>query len=63
MSTASDKQQPADPEPRRICPYMYKPFENCWFINMTSRTVIKVQQLCGGEYERCDVYLNNHNKL
>lgn len=39
-----------------ICPFMGKPFANCYCVRTESIYISKVLSLCGRNYECCDIY-------
>ena len=47
---------------RVMCPFLNDPFEECLCRNMGSLNVLTVIQLCGGDFEACEIYRRRGSK-
>ncbi len=45
----------------RLCPYVSKPFENCYCTSTSSAVVESTINFCGGNYKQCEIYGENVN--
>ncbi len=41
---------------RKFCPFIKKPFDDCYCIKLTSQDVEKAVFYCGGNFESCEIY-------
>ncbi len=44
------------------CPFVNKPFDNCYCANLTSNTIESALYFCGKHYKQCEFYIKNANK-
>ncbi|UCE79383.1 MAG: hypothetical protein JSV13_01760 [Nitrospiraceae bacterium] len=45
---------------KTICPFVEKPFDNCFVNRLSSYTIRDVVAFCGKDYEACEIYLKNN---
>jgi len=38
------------------CPFLRKPFEECYCSHMNSQSTEKMIKFCGGNFEECEIY-------
>ena len=43
-----------------ICPFVEKPFDNCFVNRLTSSTIKEVVAFCGKNYEACKIYRSSN---
>ncbi len=41
---------------RAICPFVLKPFENCYCASTSSLCTEATIHYCGGNFEKCEIY-------
>ncbi len=41
------------------CPYIRKPFTDCYCANLTSRNIESAIYYCNKYFNQCDIYINN----
>ena len=44
---------------REFCPFINKPFENCYCFNMNSLKTESAIRYCGGKFRECAIYMAN----
>lgn len=45
--------------PNRRCPFLNKPLPGCYCSRPQSIWAVLVVELCGGDFERCEIYRRN----
>jgi len=48
---------------KQQCPFIKKPFNNCYCFNLTSKTISPAITYCGGKFSDCDLYKNNSSGI
>jgi len=43
----------------RACPFVKKPFPDCYCFNLTSRNIDTAIVYCGNKFKECEIYKNN----
>lgn len=46
-----------EPKSKSWCPYVEKPFEECYVTGLSSSAMEKAIIFCGGHFETCKIYL------
>lgn len=41
----------------RLCPFVKNPFDDCYCIKLASQDIEKTIIYCGGNFERCEVFI------
>ncbi len=41
---------------KNICPFVKKPFNDCYCFNLTSKNINSAIQYCSNNFEECDIY-------
>lgn len=44
---------------RLLCPFIRKPFENCYCVSTSSLFTEATIHYCGGNFEKCEIYERN----
>ena len=42
--------------PKKLCPFLIEPFENCYCSRMDSQDIERAVNLCSHNFEICDIY-------
>ncbi len=43
----------------KVCPLFYTPYRNCYCVDMNSSTLRDALHYCGGEFDRCEIYIRH----
>jgi hypothetical protein len=43
----------------RLCPFVSKPFENCYCTSTSSMVVESTINFCGGNFKQCEIFREN----
>ena len=46
-----------------MCPFVSKPFENCYCTSTSSMVVESTINFCGGNYKQCEIYGKNKGNV
>ncbi len=46
----------------RRCPFVKKPFDDCFCANLTSKTVESALYFCNKHYKKCEFFAKNAHK-
>ncbi len=46
--------------PKRRCPHLETPFDDCYIKGLGSAEVEKAIDYCGGDFEKCEIYAHHH---
>ncbi len=44
----------------KLCPFIKKPFNDCYCFNLTSRTINPAIHYCSNNFDKCEIYNNNY---
>jgi hypothetical protein len=47
---------------KKFCPFLSKPFDECYCVKMDSQNVERTVYFCGNNFETCEIYKNVNNE-
>jgi len=61
LNSSKDLQKRIASKPRRHCPFVANPFDECFIARINSQNIDQAIYYCGNDFEECEIY-RSHNQ-